>query len=242
MRPYVKIEDKFGESSGILALVFTQDPKLYSETLAILALDHILAMIGGYMNVVIMLLSQFTVYMHYFNMDMSLIKQIYTFDGRDQSSEGTFSTAKDLLRHRLKKRTPFFWSFKGYISASCITCFCCFKDWKCYKKREKTLYRFNELRQRLNHEFDMLEMVRISREARLVSQVVLHKLHHFFIPSFKNYNLNKKDVDRSIKMRARKFKKQPSENLMTKFFPEDNLVDNVVLYNITGFLEEGFNN
>ena len=88
----------------------------------------------------------------------------------------------------------------------------------------------------------MLEMVRISREARLVSQVVLHKLHHFFIPSFKNYNLNKKDVDRSIKMRARKFKKQPSENLMTKFFPEDNLVDNVVLYNITGFLEEGFNN
>lgn len=130
LRPYVYVEGNLGESTGILELVFTQNPKIYYESLAILALDNILALIGGYMNVVILLLSQLTVYMHFFNMDMSLIKQMYTVDGRDQASEGTFNQPKELLKHRLDMRMPFFWSFKGYISARWVTCLCC-----CFKKR-----------------------------------------------------------------------------------------------------------
>lgn len=104
------------------------------------------------------------------------------------------------------------------------------------------LYRYYELVKRLNNEFDMLEMARVLREARFVSQVVLHKFHRFYIPSFKNYNLNKKDVDRSVLMRARSLKMQTSDNLMKNFLPEDNLADNIILFNTTGILEEGMNN
>jgi len=188
------------------------------------------------MNVVFMVLSQFTLFMNGFNLDMSLIKQMYTTDGRDESNEPAFSDSKDLMKHRLDAKEPFLMSFKNYASAWFATgCLCfCFKQRRCYKKRAKMLERFYELRSRLNHEIDMLEVVRVMREAHLVSQVVLHKMHRYFIPSFKNYNLNKEDVDRSVHIKARALKQYSTDVLMQQFRPEDRLVDNIILHSIMG--------
>lgn len=84
------------------------------------------------MNVVIMFASQLTVYMNFFNMDMSFIKQMYSIDGRDQASETGFrADPKALVQERLKNRKPFLWSYKGFLGAKFILCFCC-----CFKKRE----------------------------------------------------------------------------------------------------------
>ena len=91
LRPYSHVLDDSGatdlkESTGILNLTFVQNPKIYKESLAILSLDSVLAWIGGYMNVVLMVLSQFTVFMNGFNLDMSLIKRLYSEDGRSDGA------------------------------------------------------------------------------------------------------------------------------------------------------------
>ena len=171
LRPYVFKAGDLGESTGILNLSFVQNPKIYKESLAILSLDTVLAQIGGYMNVVFLVLSQFTFWMNGFNMDMSLIKQMYTLDRRDQSEEPDFDDPKKLVKHRLDRKYPFLLSFKDYMSAWFATgCLCFyFKERNCYKKRAKTLNRFYELRSRLNHEVDLLEMVKVTRELRLLS-------------------------------------------------------------------------
>ena len=155
-----------------------QGPKIWKESLAILSLDSVFSSIGGYMHLVILFFSQLTIYMNYFNMNMSFIKQMYSTDGRDQAGEADVNgDPKGLVERRLQNRKPFLWSFRGYLSAKFLRCCCCcFKSRKCFKRRNKTLVRFYELRERLNHEIDILEIARILRETRLISQVVLHKL------------------------------------------------------------------
>ena len=49
------------------------------------------------------------------------------------------------------------------------------------------LDRYEELKSRLSHEIDLVEMVSVQRQARLVIQLVLSKYHRYYIPSFKNY-------------------------------------------------------
>ena len=47
----------------------------------------IIAFLGGYINVVYVIFFAATIFYRNFNMDMSLIKRIYSVDGRDQASE-----------------------------------------------------------------------------------------------------------------------------------------------------------
>lgn len=54
------------------------------------------------------------------------------------------------------------------------------------------------------------------------------------IPSFKNYTLNKTKVERVKKLREKRLKTYPIDLLLNQFNPEENVADNLILYEITG--------
>jgi len=51
-KPYVRIPGDKDESTGIFQLAFVQNRKIYKETLAIYSIDGVIALLGGYMNIV----------------------------------------------------------------------------------------------------------------------------------------------------------------------------------------------
>ena len=110
---------------------------------------------------------------------MSLIKRIYSVDGRDQTSEPAAVLADDveLMRHRVKSKRPFLMTFRRYCCSVFLVYICCClkRRLKCLRRRAKELAHLEELTRRLNLETDLLELVRTCRISRLVSQLTLHK-------------------------------------------------------------------
>lgn len=60
---------------------------VYRETLSITSFDIVISFLGGYMNIVYVTLYSLTIFYRNFNLDQSLIKKIFSLDGRDESSE-----------------------------------------------------------------------------------------------------------------------------------------------------------
>ena len=102
-----------------------------------------IALLGGYINIIYMLFGFPTMLVHGFNFDMSLIKRMYTVDGRDEKREKRkkFEDPVDSLKHRVQNRKPFLMTFSSYFVAVILTqtCFCCCKEKKWFKKRAKLL-------------------------------------------------------------------------------------------------------
>ena len=47
-----------------------------------------------------------------------------------------------------------------------------------------------ELRQRLNFELDIVELIKSARYSRVLSKIKIKKIQRALISSFKNYNMN----------------------------------------------------
>lgn len=98
----------------------------------------VIAFLGGYINVIYVLFHMMTVFYRNFNLDMSVIKRIYSVDGRDQASEPDFTDDMELLKHRVGRRKPFLMTFGRYMVSNVLVFFfgcCCLKRSKCLKKR-----------------------------------------------------------------------------------------------------------
>ena len=85
------------------------------------------------------------------------------------------------------------------------------------RKRAKELALRGELIKRLNLEIDLVEIVRRARLTKLVTKIALSKFQRSLIPSFRNYNLNKKDLNRCEKMQKQTLKKYPVDVYLPTF-------------------------
>ena len=99
-RPYVKVPGNLAGSTGIFQLDFIQNPKIYIQSLSINSLDVVIAYLGGYINAIYFGFVLLTSCYRDFNLDQSLIKRIYSEDGRDTSAEPRFDFDVDLIRKR----------------------------------------------------------------------------------------------------------------------------------------------
>ena len=97
-----------------------------------------MAYLGGYINVIYLLTLFTTLHYRDFNLDMSMLKRIYSQDSREQKSEPQFNNEKELLSHRVKSKKPFLMTFRHYCCSKLLiyTCCCC-KQKKCMKRRKK---------------------------------------------------------------------------------------------------------
>ena len=68
-------------------------------------------------------------------------------------------------------------------------CFCC-KNRPYFAKISKQLQLMHEMRQRLNFELDIVELIKSARYSRVLSKIKLKKIQRTLISSFKNYNMN----------------------------------------------------
>ena len=121
------------------------------------------------------------------------------------------------MSHRVKSKKPFLMTFRRYLCSSLLVYIfgcCCGKRCKCLSKRERELKNLEELTKRLNLELDVHEMVRNQRVGKLLAQINLHKFQRSFVPSFKNYNLNKGDYKRATKLKAKALTTYPIELLI----------------------------
>ena len=90
----------------------------------------------------------------------------------------------------------------------------------------------HELRQRLNYELDIVELIRSTRYSRVLSKIKLKKIQRSLIGSFKNYNMNSEKPFRVEKLRAKVAKKYDLD--FSDLSPESDLIDRMILYQITG--------
>ena len=102
----------------------------------------VIAFLGGYINVIYCACSMLTIFYRNFNLDMSVIKRIYSVDGRDNSSEPDFTDDMELLKHRVSKKKPFLMTFTRYMVSNILLFFlscCCLNRYRCLKKRKQEL-------------------------------------------------------------------------------------------------------
>ena len=129
-----------------------------------MSFDLFISFIGGYMNIVYVTLYSLTIVYRNFNLDQSLLKKIYSFDGRDEIDEPCFENDMILMRHRVEQKKPFLMTFRRYCCSTCLNWFCCcIKNANWINWRRKELRYREELVSRLNYEVDILEMIRIIR-------------------------------------------------------------------------------
>ena len=63
------------------------------------------------------------------------------------------------------------------------------------------------MRQRLNFELDIVELIKSARYSRVLSKIKLKKIQRSLISSFKNYNMNTEKPFRAQQLRAKAAKK-----------------------------------
>ena len=191
---YVHIPDNLKESTGLYALIFMQERKLTKTMLAIDSYDQVLASLGGYFGLVYGLFSIFTVTQKRFTLDNLIIKQIYHQDGRDgrQGKEPFFEDKTGLIRHRFEnKQDVETMTFSAWITYNVIICCCkCFKRQAWYRKMKVKLDIMAEMRNRLNLELDIIQLIKSARYSRVVTKLKIKKLQRTLIGSFKNYIMN----------------------------------------------------
>ena len=66
-----------------------------------MSLDMVIAYLGGYINVLYVVFVALTSFYRGFNLDQSLIKRIYSEDGRGTSAEPFFTDDIDQMKHRV---------------------------------------------------------------------------------------------------------------------------------------------
>ena len=179
LKPYVHEED-LKETSGIYQLVFSQNSQVYQTRLNIVTFDQVLAFIGGYISLVYATFAAFTNPYRNYNLDMTLIKQIYQQDGRDGrlGEEPVFKNDNDLINHRyMNMRQPIVLSYPKMIWFKMLTKFCpCFKKTQCLARMKEVLRNNVELRERLSLELDIVEILKGIRYSRVLSKIKLTKL------------------------------------------------------------------
>ena len=119
-------------SSGIYQLVFNQNSQVFTTNLKIVTFDQVLAFIGGYIGLIYAIVGVMTAPYRDYSLDMTLIRQVYSQDGRDGrlGEEPSFTTENDLINHRFdNKREPDTMSYPIWIVLNIITkTFICFKN------------------------------------------------------------------------------------------------------------------
>ena len=139
----------------------------------------VLGFLGGYINVVYVGFCVLTWWYRDFNLDQSLIKRIYSQDGRDTEAEPHFDEALDLFKHRVDNRKQFLMDFNRYCCSQILLKFfclcCCLNKSKCLRERQKELHQRDELLSRLNLEIDLVEIVKRARLTKLMAKIGLSK-------------------------------------------------------------------
>ena len=127
-------------SSGIYQLVFNQNSQVFTTNLKIVTFDQVLAFIGGYIGLIYAIVGVMTAPYRDYSLDMTLIRLVYSQDGRDGrlGEEPSFTTENDLINHRFdNKREPDTMSYPIWIVLNIFTkTFICFKNRQCYKKMQ----------------------------------------------------------------------------------------------------------
>ena len=156
---------------------------------------------GGFTGLIYQILGYFLSDYESFKFTTALISEIYSTTDRSRMVPGQEPTsleqANEDMKLCLESKDKYVYSYaeSWWISAM-IKCCCCFKNTKCYKKRQNRAKRHALAEEHLAKETDFFKFIKLLRVTQFMSKIVLRKYQRQLVPYFKKYQLTELTGDK----------------------------------------------
>lgn len=135
---------------------------------------------------------------------------------------------------RILNRKPFTYSYSELLKTKLLRLFCCCGCCKrafFYDRRLKRYESYLKVKETLTQELDMLQLVKESRMVKLLAEILLTLRQQCLLKYSRDYNLT---ADREMYKQLKQDIDTDVWNLVKGFDPDANVVDQKLLYMITG--------
>jgi len=153
--------------------------------------ETLLGLIGGFVGLIWELLGYFFGGYEDFRFKQELISEIYsTTDAnrmRDDNEPETYDAARADLTDSLETKLRYDYTYLEYLSSSFLWCCCCFRKLSCYKRRKKTVQRYELALEQLTAEVDFFSFLKLLRLSDFMSKIFLKRYQRKLVPYFKKF-------------------------------------------------------
>ena len=139
--------------------------RLETKVIGINSLDIVIGLVGGFIAIISSILQSILGTFESFRLENTIIRYFYWTSPTKKMNElyepEDEQQAKQALVKSVATRGKYWYNFHEYIFANfLVKCFCCTNNWDCHKKRREKLERHLSATAMLEHELDIINVIK----------------------------------------------------------------------------------